>query len=196
MNFAHLLLIPSLLACTGADMARVGPVKVPTSNPQSTPAMSFHDLSATDINGKPVSLGEFKGKKVLVVNTASECGYTKQYAQLQELYEIYKDKGLVILGFPCNDFGGQEPGSEAEIATFCQKNYGVTFPMMSKISVKGDNVSPVYQWLTTRAQNGVLDTKVKWNFHKFLIDEEGRLVADYGSGTAPLDDKILDWVKG
>jgi len=196
MNFAHLLLIPSLLACTGSDMVRVGPAKVPTSNTPSTPAMSFHDLSATDINGKALPLSEFKGRKVLVVNTASECGYTKQYAQLQELYEMYKEKGLVILGFPCNDFGGQEPGSEAEIASFCQKNYGVTFPMMSKISVKGDNVSPVYQWLTTKAQNGVLDTKVKWNFHKFLIDEEGRLVADYGSGTAPLDDKILDWVKG
>lgn len=196
MNLFHLLLIPSLLACTGADMARVGPVKVSTSNTQSTPAMSFHDLSATDINGKPVSLSEFKGKKVLVVNTASECGYTKQYAQLQELYAMYQDKGLVIIGFPCNDFGGQEPGSEAEIATFCQKNYGVTFPMMSKISVKGDDVSPVYQWLTSKEQNGVLDAKVKWNFHKFLIDEEGRLVAEYGSGTTPLDDKILDWVKG
>jgi glutathione peroxidase len=158
--------------------------------------MSFHDLSATDINGKPVSLSEFKGKKVLVVNTASECGYTKQYAQLQELYAMYQDKGLVVIGFPCNDFGGQEPGSEAEIATFCQKNYGVTFPMMSKISVKGDDVSPVYQWLTSKEQNGVLDAKVKWNFHKFLIDEEGRLVAEYGSGTTPLDDKILDWVKG
>jgi len=158
--------------------------------------MSFHDLSATDINGKAVSLSEFKGKKVLVVNTASECGYTKQYAQLQELYAMYQDKGLVIIGFPCNDFGGQEPGSEAEIATFCQKNYGVTFPMMSKISVKGDDVSPVYQWLTSKAQNGVLDAKVKWNFHKFLIDEEGKLVAEYGSGTTPLDDKILDWVKG
>jgi glutathione peroxidase len=196
MNLAQILLIPSLLACSGADMVRIGPVKVPTSSAQSTPSMSFHDLSATDINGNPVSLSEFKGKKVLVVNTASECGYTKQYAQLQELYAMYQDKGLVIIGFPCNDFGGQEPGSEAEIATFCQKNYGVTFPMMSKISVKGDDVSPVYKWLTSKEQNGVLDAKVKWNFHKFLIDEEGRLVAEYGSGTTPLDDKILDWVKG
>jgi glutathione peroxidase len=195
MNLAHLLLVPSLLACTGSDTIHSGSSEVPASSIQSTPAMSFHDLSATDIHGKTMSLSEFKGKKVLVVNTASECGYTKQYAQLQELYAMYQDKGLVVIGFPCNDFGGQEPGSEAQIEAFCQKNYGVTFPMMSKISVKGDNVSPVYQWLTSKVQNGVLDAKVKWNFHKFLIDEEGRLVAEYGSGTTPLDDKIVDWVK-
>lgn len=196
MNFTQLLLIPSLLACTGSDMVHVGPVKVPAGSVQSTPAMSFHDLSATDINGQPVSLSTFKGKKVLVVNTASECGYTRQYAQLQELYETYKDQGLVVVGFPCNDFGGQEPGTEAEIASFCQKNYGVRFPMMSKVSVKGKDVHPVYQWLTSKEQNGVLDATVKWNFHKFLIDEEGRLVAAHPSGVTPLDEKIVSWVQG
>lgn len=196
MNYSHLLLIPALFACGSADMVRLGPLKMPTNTVQNTPAMSFHDLNATDINGNAVSFSQFKGKKILVVNTASECGYTKQYAQLQELYDLYKDQGFVILGFPCNDFGGQEPGSEAEIASFCQKNFGVTFPMMSKISVKGDDVSPVYQWLTSKSQNGVLDAKVKWNFHKFLIDEEGRLVAEYGSGTTPLDANIVNWVKG
>lgn len=190
MNPIHLLLVPALFACSSTDSANSGL----SNTAQNTPTMSFHDLSATDINGKTVSFSEFKGKKVLVVNTASECGYTKQYAQLQELYDTYKDKGLVIIGFPCNDFGGQEPGSEAEIAAFCQKNFGVTFPLMSKISVKGDDMSPVYKWLTSREQNGVLDAKVKWNFHKFLIDEEGRMVADYGSGTKPLDDEILSWL--
>lgn len=190
MNPIHLLLVPALFACTSTDSATNGH----PATEQTTPAMNFHDLSATDINGKTVSFTEFSGKKVLVVNTASECGYTKQYAQLQELYDTYKDKGLVIIGFPCNDFGGQEPGSEAEIAAFCQKNFGVTFPLMSKISVKGDDMSPVYKWLTSKEQNGVLDAKVKWNFHKFLIDEEGRMVADYGSGTKPLDDEILSWL--
>ncbi|MBX2980211.1 MAG: glutathione peroxidase [Flavobacteriales bacterium] len=159
-------------------------------------AKSFHALSATDINGQPVSMESFKGRKILVVNTASECGYTKQYAQLQELYAAYKDKGLVIIGFPCNDFGGQEPGSEAQIAAFCEKNYGVTFPMMAKVSVKGKDKSPVYEWLTSKEQNGVMDASVKWNFHKFLIDEEGRLVASHPSGVGPLDDEILNWVKG
>ncbi len=190
MNPIHLLLVPALFACSSTDSANSGK----PATEQSTPTMSFHDLSATDINGKTISFSEFKGKKVLVVNTASECGYTKQYAQLQELYDTYKDKGLVIIGFPCNDFGGQEPGSEAEIAAFCEKNFGVTFPLMSKISVKGDDMSPVYKWLISKEQNGVLDAKVKWNFHKFLIDEQGRMVADYGSGTKPLDDEILSWL--
>lgn len=194
MNPIHLLLIPALFACTSTDSANSAVPDEQPNTEQSTPAMSFHDLTATDINGKSISFSEFKGKKVLVVNTASECGYTKQYAQLQELYAEYKDKGLVIIGFPCNDFGGQEPGSEAEIMAFCEKNYGVTFPLMSKISVKGDDTSPVYKWLTSKEENGVLDAKVKWNFHKFLIDEEGHLVAEYGSGTKPMDDKILGWL--
>ncbi len=158
--------------------------------------MSFHDLSATDINGQLVKLDRYAGKKVLVVNTASECGYTKQYAQLQELYATYKDQGLVVIGFPCNDFGGQEPGTEEDIAAFCQKNYGVEFPMMAKVSIKGSEPHAVFHWLTSKAQNGVLDHSVKWNFHKFLIDEEGRLVNAFPSGVSPIDDKIIDWVKG
>lgn len=158
--------------------------------------MSFHELSATSLNGELVKMDQFKGKKVIVVNTASECGFTKQYAQLQELYEQFGSKGLVILGFPSNDFGGQEPGTEEEIGAFCQKNYGVTFPMMSKVSIKGDDVHPVYHWLTNKSQNGVMDASVKWNFNKFLIDEEGRLVEHFGSNVEPLDDEILGWVKG
>ena len=126
MRYLPLFLVPLLLACGQFDRVRVGPVTLPVDNPSPLPAMSFHDLSATDIDGQLVKFDRFKGRKVMVVNTASECGYTPQYAQLQELYEAYKDKGLTIIGFPCNDFGGQEPGTEAEIATFCQKNYGVT----------------------------------------------------------------------
>lgn len=156
--------------------------------------MSFYDLSATDINGELVKFDRFKGLKVMVVNTASECGYTPQYAQLEELYEAYKDKGFVIIGFPSNDFGGQEPGTEAEIAAFCQKNYGVTFPLMAKVSTKGDAQHAVYHWLTNKSQNGVLDSEVKWNFHKYLIDEEGRLVMSLGSAVSPLDAEIHDWV--
>jgi glutathione peroxidase len=167
----------------------------PVTNSTSAPAMSFHELTAIDINGKPFAMSQLKGKKVMVVNTASECGYTPQYQQLQELYEAYRDKGLVIIGFPCNDFGGQEPGSEAEIAQFCEKNYGVTFPMMSKVHTKGEAQHPVYQWLTSKAQNGVMDSAVKWNFHKFLIDADGRLVKSLGSGVGPFDEEVISWLK-
>lgn len=186
--------IPVLMACSHSDRVKVGPVSVPISKP-SVPAMSFHELSATDINGNLVKMESFRGKKVLVVNTASECGYTPQYQQLQELYDMYKEKGLVVIGFPSNDFGGQEPGTEAEIAYFCQKNYGVTFPMMAKVNIKGDEPHPVYHWLTSKEQNGVDDAEVAWNFNKFLIDEQGRWVAHYGSRVEPLDEKILAWLE-
>jgi glutathione peroxidase len=159
------------------------------------PATSFHALEAIDINGNTVSMSSFAGKKVMVVNTASECGFTPQYKQLQELHEAYKDKGLVILGFPCNDFGGQEPGTGDEIEAFCQKNYGVTFPLMAKVSIKGDAPHPVYRWLTNKSENGVMDASVKWNFHKFLIDEQGHLVKALGSGIEPFDEEVVGWLK-
>ena len=131
----------------------------------------------------------------MVVNTASECGYTPQYAQLQELYEVYKDSDCVVIGFPCNDFGGQEPGSEGEIAEFCRKNYGVTFPMMGKVHVKGPEQHAVYHWLTNMSQNAVMDNEVKWNFHKFLVDEQGHLVMSLQSGVEPSDQRIIDWIE-
>lgn len=161
-----------------------------------TQASAFHSLSATDIHGKAMSMADLKGKKVMVVNTASECGYTPQYVQLEELYEAYKDKGFVIIGFPCNQFGGQEPGNEQEIESFCQKNYGVTFPLMSKVEVKGTGQHPVYQWLTSKAKNGVMDSAVKWNFHKYLVDENGNLVMSLESGISPLDERVLTWLEG
>lgn len=157
-------------------------------------ASSFYDLSAKDIEGNDFSFESLKGKRVMIVNTASECGYTPQYTQLQELYQNYKDHDFVILGFPCNDFGGQEPGSEAQIQNFCSANFGVTFPMMSKVAVKGDNAHPVYRWLTQQTLNGVSDGQVKWNFHKFLVDENGNWIAEYSSSVSPLDESIVQFI--
>ncbi|MCL4144340.1 UNVERIFIED_CONTAM: hypothetical protein GTU68_017500 [Idotea baltica] len=137
-----------------------------------------------------------KGKKILVVNTASKCGLTPQYEQLQKLYETYKDKNFVIVGFPANNFGKQEPGTNTEIAEFCQQNYGVSFPMMSKISVKGDDMHPVYKFLTTKTKNGLEDSEVSWNFQKYLIDENGHLANVISPKTLPTDDVIVNWIKG
>ena len=157
---------------------------------------SIHQFKVTDINGKEFNLSTLKGKKVLIVNTASKCGFTPQYEQLQELYEKYKDKGFTIIGFPANDFMNQEPGSRSEIEEFCTVNYGVTFKMMDKISTKGKNQAPIYQWLTQKEKNGVKDSKVKWNFQKYLIDEEGRLVDVVESKKSPMSDEIVKWIEG
>ena len=157
---------------------------------------TFYDFEVNSIEGEPYDLHQLKGKRVLVVNTASECGFTPQYAQLQELYHKFKGEDFVILGFPANNFGGQEPGSNTEIQAFCQKNYGVTFPMMEKISVKGDDAHPLYLWLTHKSQNGVADAEVSWNFNKFLIDESGKWVAHYDSRVEPLDQRVIDFASG
>lgn len=141
------------------------------------------------LDGGTIDFAAYKGKKILIVNTASECGYTPQYKELQALYEKYKEK-LVIVGFPANNFGGQEPGSNSEIKTFCEKNYGVGFPMAAKISVKGDDMAPLYKWLTSKASNGVLDAEIRWNFNKFLIDENGKMVAYFPSKVTPMSDEI------
>lgn len=136
---------------------------------------SIHRFTMDDINGNPVPLSKFEGKVILVVNVASECGLTPQYEQLQALYEQKQGEGLVILGFPANNFGGQEPGSNEQIAQFCKANYGVTFPIFSKISVKGEDIHPLYQFLTQKKLNGVMDSEVTWNFQKYLLDREGKL---------------------
>lgn len=189
--------LSALIALGCLNRVQVGPVSFPSpSQPaQTVPLNSFFDLSATDINGELVRLERFRGMKVMVVNTASECGYTPQYAQLQELYTTYKDRGFIILGFPSNDFGGQEPGTEKEIAAFCQKNFGVTFPMMSKVSTKGKDQHAVYHWLADNTQNAVMDTEVQWNFHKYLVDRKGRLVMSLGSAIDPADHRIIDWIE-
>lgn len=157
---------------------------------------SFHDFTVTDINGKAFPLSSLKGKKVLVVNTASKCGFTPQYADLEKLYKEFGGDGFTIIGFPANNFMGQEPGTDEEIKTFCMVNYGVSFPMMSKISVKGKDMAPLYQWLTTKDLNGVMDSNVSWNFQKYLIDENGRLVDMAPPKEKPYSEKILSWVKG
>jgi glutathione peroxidase len=156
---------------------------------------SFYDFKVKDIDGKDFDLSSLKGKKVLVVNTASKCGNTPQYADLEKLYEEFKNQNFVIIGFPANNFMKQEPGTNQEIAEFCLKNYGVTFPMMSKISVKGDDMDPLYQWLTTKSKNGVMDSEVKWNFQKYMIDQNGKLVDVVDPKTKPYDEKILSWIK-
>jgi len=157
---------------------------------------TLYDFKATTLDGQPFDLSSLKGKKVLVVNTASKCGFTYQYKALQKLYDDYKDRNFVIIGFPANNFGQQEPGTNTEIKEFCTKNFGVTFPMMSKISVKGDDIDPLYKWLTLKSQNGVVDAEVKWNFQKFMIDEKGKLVDVAFSKEEPNSVKITSWIEG
>jgi glutathione peroxidase len=157
-------------------------------------AQSIHTFKVTGNDGKQINLAAYKGKKILIVNTASKCGYTPQYESLQKVYDQYKDK-LVILGFPCNQFGGQEPGSNEEIAAFCKANYGVNFPLADKIDVKGANIAPIYQWLTQKAKNGVLDANIGWNFNKFLIDENGKMLAYFPSNVKPESEAITAYLK-
>lgn len=157
---------------------------------------SFYSYTVKDIDGNPYSMDQLKGKKVMVVNVASKCGYTKQYEQLQAIYEKYGGEDFVIIGFPANNFLKQEPGTNEEIKEFCTLNYGVTFPMMSKISVKNDDQAEIYKWLTSKELNGVEDSKVKWNFQKYLINAEGELEKVFPPGTKPDDEEIIDWIEG
>ncbi|MDR1984678.1 MAG: glutathione peroxidase [Prevotellaceae bacterium] len=153
---------------------------------------NFYDFTVKTIDGNDFSLSELKGKKVIVVNVASKCGLTPQYKQLQELYEKFQ---IVIIGFPANNFGAQEPGTNNEIKEFCTANYGVTFLMMEKISVKGDDIAPLYKWLTQKAENGKEDAEVTWNFQKFLIDENGNWVKSIYPRTSPTDNEIISWIQ-
>jgi glutathione peroxidase len=155
---------------------------------------SLYDFNVNDIDGKPFDLSSLKGKKVLIVNVASQCGYTPQYEQLQQLYQKYGSKNFVILGFPANNFGSQEPGTNSEIKQFCTSKFNVTFPMMAKISVAGNDIDPLYSWLTSKKLNGKVDAPVKWNFFKFMVDEKGQVVDFAPSGTKPNDKKITDWI--
>jgi glutathione peroxidase len=173
----------AFIACTNptnnANVINIAPKEV----------SSIHNFKVEALDGTTINFADFKGKKILVVNTASECGYTPQYKDLEALYQKYKDK-LVIVGFPANNFGGQEPGTNTEIKAFCTKNYGVTFPMAAKVSVKGEDSAPIYKWLCSKAQNGVLDAEIKWNFNKFLIDENGNMIAYFPSKVTPMSEEI------
>jgi len=157
---------------------------------------TIYQFKVQDLSGKEFDFATLKGKKIMIVNTASQCGLTPQYKELEALYKKYKSKNLVIVGFPANNFGAQEPGTNAEIATFCQKNYGVTFPMMSKISVKGKDMDKVYQFLTQKSKNGLQDSEVQWNFQKYLINEKGQLEKVISPQVLPTDASIVNWING
>ena len=173
MRFVHLLTILALAAFPGAAIA--------------TGEQSAHDFVFTSIEGEQLPLSRFSGKVVMVVNTASHCGFTRQYADLQTVWERYRDRGLVVLGVPSNDFGGQEPGTEAEIKTFCEVNFNVDFPLTEKVQVKGANAHPFYRWA---ADELGAQAKPRWNFHKYLVNPEGKLVAWFSTATPPDSEKI------
>ena len=156
---------------------------------------TIYQFKVEDLSGKIFDFASLKGKKIMIVNTASKCGLTPQYKDLEAVYKEYKDKGLVIVGFPANNFASQEPGTNEEIATFCQMNYGVTFPMMDKVSVKGDDMAVIYQFLTQKAKNGLQDSTVEWNFQKYLINENGELEKVIAPRTLVTDPEVLNWIK-
>ena len=159
------------------------------------PTSSIHQFKAKTIDGEFFDFSTLKGKKILIVNTASKCGFTPQYKQLEELYKTFKDKNFVIVGFPCNQFGGQEPGSSSDIKDFCIKNYGVSFMMMEKVNVKGDSICALYKWLTSKELNGVESSSIKWNFQKYMIDENGFLVDYVSFFKKPNCSKITTWIE-
>jgi glutathione peroxidase len=183
-----LIAISSIILCSAMMPAPV----INTTNFVDTGISAYksiYDFKVESLDGGTIDFAAFKGKKILIVNTASKCGLTPQYEGLQKLYDTYKDK-LVIVGFPANNFGGQEPGSNVEIKEFCKKNYGVTFPMAAKVSVKGDDIAPIYKWLTNKSENGVLDAEIKWNFGKFLLDEKGNLIQYFPHRIQPMSEEI------
>lgn len=187
----------TLLVCAAAALVAGARFTTPAPTAMTEPTAAetaakatVYDFTVEDINGKPVKLSQYKGKKLLIVNTASECGYTPQYKELEELYKKHGSK-VTVLGFPANNFGGQEPGTNLQIASFCEKNYGVTFPLFSKVSVKGADTAPLYQFLGDKAKNGVTDEKPTWNFCKYLIDEKGNVVGFYPSKVKPMSEELV-----
>jgi glutathione peroxidase len=175
----------------GAEIAQLET----TDNSTPMAKETIYQFKVKDIAGKEFDFASLKGKKVMVVNTASKCGLTPQYKELEALYKEYGKSNFVIVGFPANNFAEQEPGTNEEIASFCQKNYGVTFPMMEKVSVKGDDMAPVYKFLTEKGKNGLQDSEVEWNFQKYLINEKGELVKVIGPKTLPNDPEVISWIK-
>ena len=193
----RILRIASVAAAIGSLITACVFGKTKTIDPSQagTAARSIYDIQLKTLDGTAnLDLAQYKGKKILIVNTASKCGYTPQYAELQQLSEKFGDK-LIIIGCPCNQFMDQEPGAAAEIASFCQKNYGVTFPISEKLDVKGSKQHPLYRWLCNKSENGALDATVGWNFNKFLINEQGQLVGYYPSGVKPMGPEITEAVQ-
>jgi len=188
------LLITILILSSCQNQAQNNIKAMESQTPVQT--QTIYQFKVTDLYGKEFDFSTLKGKKLLIVNTASECGLTPQYKDLEAIYSKYKDKNFIIVGFPANNFGSQEPGSNEQIAKFCQMNYGVTFPMMSKISVKGKDIHEVYKFLTQKDKNGLQDSQVEWNFQKYLINEEGELIKVLSPRVLPTDSEIVGWING
>ncbi|QIL77952.1 glutathione peroxidase [Hymenobacter sp. HDW8] len=189
MQAFSILLLVALASCGFSSSSQ--PTTAPTMNTASeTAAGTVYDYTVKNIEGKDVKLSQFAGKKLLIVNVASECGYTPQYKELEELHKKHGDK-VTVLGFPANNFGGQEPGTNEEIATFCEKNFGVTFPMFEKVSVKGDDTAPLFQFLADKTKNGAISDAPTWNFCKYLVDEQGHVVGYYPSKVKPMSDELV-----
>lgn len=183
-----------MLAVSAFIQSCTQPKKEISQNKNTAAMNNIHSFKVESLDGGEINFADFRGKKILIVNTASECGFTKQYADLEEISKTYADK-VVVVGFPANNFGGQEPGSNEEIGAFCQKNFGVTFPLAAKVSVKGDDIAPIFAYLTEKDLNGVKNTDILWNFTKFLVDENGKLVDSFISTTRPTDEKITKYFK-
>lgn len=189
LAFAFLALSPSIVKAN--EYIKQTSTMKETSKSQQ----SIYQFKVSDLYGNNFDFASLKGKKILIVNTASECGLTPQYEQLQSLYEEFGGDNFVIIGFPANNFGNQEPGSNEQIATFCKANFGVTFPMMDKVSVKGEDMAPIYKFLTQKSLNGFADSNVEWNFQKYLIDEKGHVVQVINPRILPNDPEIKEWIK-
>ncbi len=192
-SFIAIVLTTLLFSCQNKAQNKVTSV---ANNNSIMAKETIYQFKVTDLYGEEFDFSTLKGKKIMIVNTASECGLTPQYKDLETIYEKYKDKNFVIVGFPANNFGSQEPGSDKEIAAFCEKNYGVTFPMMSKISVKGNDMHEIYQFLTQKSKNGLEDSEVQWNFQKYLINDNGELEKVIAPRTLPTDDSVIKWIEG
>ena len=197
-NIILLILIISIISCkeNSKKEEKLDKDMATTETASQLQAEDIYQFKVKTLSEEDFDFSSLKGKKVMIVNTASKCGLTPQYKDLQALYDTYKEENFVIVGFPANNFAKQEPGTNAEIAEFCQLNYGVSFPMMSKISVKGKDMHPLYQFLTQKSKNGFEDSKVSWNFQKYLIDENGNLVQVIAPKTLPTDESIVSWIKG
>jgi glutathione peroxidase len=189
------LLFSAIIATLIFGQTQAQSKKVTSTKAKTTMNKTIYQFKVEDLEGNEFDFASLKGKKVMIVNTASKCGLTPQYEGLEKIYKEYKDNNFVVIGFPANNFASQEPGTDAEIGVFCQRNYGVTFPMMSKISVKGDDKNEVYQFLTEKAKNGVQDSEVEWNFQKYLINEKGELEKVISPKTVPTDPEIITWIK-
>ena len=197
-NIILLILIISIISCkeNSEKEEKLDKGMATTETASQEPAEDIYQFKVKTLSEEDFDFSSLKGKKVMIVNTASKCGLTPQYKDLQSLYDTYKNENFVIVGFPANNFAKQEPGTNAEIAEFCQLNYDVSFPMMAKISVKGKDMHPLYQFLTQKSKNRFEDSEVSWNFQKYLIDEQGNLVQVITPKTLPTDESIVGWIKG